>query len=57
MVKITSAILALAATTVNAQADFLNPCTAPYDVCGWTLLNADFGMTWPILVPRQRMLC
>jgi hypothetical protein len=57
MVKFTSAIVALAATTVSAQADFLNPCNAPYDVCGWTLLNADFGRSFPIPVPRQRMLC
>lgn len=56
MVKFTSAIVALAATTVSAQADFLKPCNAPYDVCGWTLLNAEFGRISHATVIRKRML-
>ncbi|KAK4120332.1 hypothetical protein N657DRAFT_649101 [Parathielavia appendiculata] len=43
MVKFSSIAVALAATITGAQAAFKRPCVSPYDVCGWTLLNSDFG--------------
>ncbi|KAH6848070.1 hypothetical protein B0I37DRAFT_156661 [Chaetomium sp. MPI-CAGE-AT-0009] len=43
MVKFTSVTLALAATITGASAAFTKPCNFPYDVCGWTLANQEFG--------------
>jgi hypothetical protein len=43
MVQIASVFVALAATIVGTQAAFTKACNAPYDVCGWTLTNAEFG--------------
>ncbi|KAK4032673.1 hypothetical protein C8A01DRAFT_50586 [Parachaetomium inaequale] len=43
MVKFTSVVVALAATITGAQAAFTKACNAPYDVCGWTLTNTEFG--------------
>ncbi|KAK4141719.1 uncharacterized protein C8A04DRAFT_30708 [Dichotomopilus funicola] len=43
MVKFTVAV-ALAAIT-GTQATFTKPCNFPYDVCGFTLANQEFGYT------------
>jgi hypothetical protein len=43
MVRFTSVIMALAATITGTQAAFKKACIAPYDVCGWTLTNGEFG--------------
>jgi hypothetical protein len=43
MVKFTSVAVALAATITGASADFVKACNFPYDVCGWTLTNQEFG--------------
>jgi hypothetical protein len=45
MVRFTSVIMALAATITGTQAAFKKACIAPYDVCGWTLTNGEFGMS------------
>jgi len=43
MAKFTPIILGLAATITGVQAGFKKPCYAPYDTCGWSLVNAEFG--------------
>lgn len=37
-------VLALAAAITGASASFKKACNAPYDVCGWTLADGNFGM-------------
>jgi hypothetical protein len=47
MVKFTSVAVALAVTITGTSAAFTKPCNFPYDVCGWTLANQEYGMSSP----------
>lgn len=48
MVKFTVfASLAALATAVSATQNFKKACVAPYDICGWTLTNDEFGAYKP----------
>lgn len=39
-----SAIVAIAAAAMGAHAQgFKQACNAPYDVCGWTLIDGEHG--------------
>ncbi|KXX83207.1 hypothetical protein MMYC01_200201 [Madurella mycetomatis] len=49
-----STIIAIAATITGAQAQFVNPCNAPYDVCGWTLTNEEFDYNEAVLQAAAR---
>lgn len=56
MVRITSVVVALAATITGTQAAFKQACTAPYDVCGWTLTDNVRGMSSALTrSPTQRI--
>ncbi|GAB1312662.1 hypothetical protein MFIFM68171_02872 [Madurella fahalii] len=49
-----STIIAIAATITGAQAQFAKPCNAPYDVCGWTLVNQEFAYNPDVLAAAAR---
>jgi hypothetical protein len=50
MVSFTTLVIALTAAASSVTA-FTKPCNFPYDVCGWTLANQEFGMR--SLPPRR----
>lgn len=61
MVKFTSVAVALAATITGTSAAFTKACNFPYDVCGWTLANQEFGISSPtpstpyqVIIPTKR---
>ena len=49
MVKFASVAVALAATITGTSAAFTKACNFPYDVCGWSLANQEYGMFLPLL--------
>ncbi|KAK4460146.1 hypothetical protein QBC42DRAFT_230261 [Cladorrhinum samala] len=48
-------VLALATAITGASASFKKACTAPYDVCGWTLADGVHGYDYPTLQEAVRL--